>query len=42
MAEADRERWKRRYAERYAEREYDWPPSSWLSEIEDALETAAS
>ena len=37
MAEADRERWNRRYAERYAEREYHWTPSSWLVTLEDRL-----
>lgn len=37
MPEADRERWNRRYAERYAERAYDFVPSGWLSEIEGRL-----
>ena len=37
MAEGDRERWNRRYAERYAERTYDFMPSRWLSEIEARL-----
>ena len=37
MAEADRERWNRRYTERYAERAYDFLPSRWLAEIESQL-----
>ena len=38
MSGADRERWNRRYAERYAERAYDFVPSRWLPEIEAHLE----
>jgi len=38
MADADRERWNRRYAERYAKRAYDFAPSRWLPEIEARLE----
>src|SRR5574338_586397 len=37
VTEADRERWNRRYAERYAERAYDFVPSRWLPEIADQL-----
>ena len=37
MSGADRERWNRRYAERYAERAYDFVPSRWLPEIEAHL-----
>jgi SAM-dependent methyltransferase len=37
MTETDRERWNRRYAERYAERVYDFMPSRWLPEIEGQL-----
>jgi len=38
VAEVDRERWNRRYAERYAERDESWQPSRWLVEIEPWLE----
>jgi SAM-dependent methyltransferase len=37
VANADRERWNRRYRERYAERPYDFRPSRWLVEIGDSL-----
>jgi SAM-dependent methyltransferase len=37
VADADRERWNRRYTERYAERAYDFLPSRWLTEIERQL-----
>ena len=36
--DSDRERWNRRYAERYAERAYDFVPSRWLPEIEAHLQ----
>jgi tellurite methyltransferase len=37
MAETDRERWNRRYAERYADRPFKWKASGWLVEIEARL-----
>jgi SAM-dependent methyltransferase len=37
VAEVDRKRWNRRYAERYEARDYAWRPSSWLVEIEPRL-----
>jgi tellurite methyltransferase len=37
VAEADRERWNRRYAERYADRPFRWKASGWLVEIENQL-----
>jgi tellurite methyltransferase len=37
MAEADRERWNRRYTERYEARDYAFRPTSWLPEIETWL-----
>jgi SAM-dependent methyltransferase len=37
VAESDRERWNRRYAERYADRAYRGQPARWLAEIEASL-----
>jgi SAM-dependent methyltransferase len=37
VAEADRERWNRRYTERYEARDYAFEPTHWLPEIEAQL-----
>ncbi|MGE3272603.1 MAG: class I SAM-dependent methyltransferase [Chloroflexota bacterium] len=37
MADADRERWNRRYQERLTQRDYTFEPSRWLPEIEAQL-----
>ncbi|MCC7371905.1 MAG: methyltransferase domain-containing protein [Chloroflexi bacterium] len=37
MADTDRERWNRRYADRLEQRDYAFEPSRWLLEIADQL-----